>query len=222
MEEIKLYDSLPSRNIDLSSLSLGWRAFTKVYVQKGTVLYNVKYKGYKPFEFDYAAPRDGFYVHNGLCLEHAKWFEWGHIPKEPVLCEFWDSKEEFEQLVNHDFLPPKYGIGYEYDDINSDYYGDSFNDSEPCYTYLMQDATNGYYKIGMSKNPEYRERTLQSEKPTISLHCFKRFHTRQEARELEKHLHNRYAHKHIRGEWFSLSVIDVMDIKSLLNDKMDC
>jgi hypothetical protein len=29
-----------------------------------------------------------------------------------------------------------------------------------CYVYLMKDVSNNYYKIGISKTPEYRERTL--------------------------------------------------------------
>lgn len=96
MNEIKLFDCLPTRMIDVNNLMLGWRAFTRVYFKKGTLLYNIKYTGYKPFSIEYRAPQDGFYVHNGSCLDHAKWFDWGHTDKEPILCEFWDSKEEFE------------------------------------------------------------------------------------------------------------------------------
>ena len=36
-------------------------------------------------------------------------------------------------------------------------------------TYLMKDRHNGLYKIGSSKKPKFRERTLQSEKPSIKL-----------------------------------------------------
>jgi len=36
-------------------------------------------------------------------------------------------------------------------------------------TYLMIDEQNNYYKIGRSNNPNYRESTLQSEKPLIKL-----------------------------------------------------
>lgn len=32
--------------------------------------------------------------------------------------------------------------------------------NEYCYVYLMNDTTNNYYKIGISKNPTYREKTL--------------------------------------------------------------
>jgi hypothetical protein len=37
------------------------------------------------------------------------------------------------------------------------------------YVYLMIDKNTGYHKIGFSKNPKHREKTLQSEKPTIEL-----------------------------------------------------
>ena len=214
MEQIKLYDCLPTRNIEYCNLYLGWRAFTKVYVKKGTVLYNIKYRGYKPFSIDYVAHRDGFYVHNGLVIEHAKWYDWGYTDKEPILFEMWDSKEEFESGSQVILNPPKYGTGYE------DYFARrqeeiiAPNDSESCYTYLMRDESTGYYKIGMSKEPTYRERTLQCEKPTISLLWSKKFATRSEAREQEKSLHQRYAHKNKRGEWFRLSEQDVIDIKN--------
>ena len=38
-------------------------------------------------------------------------------------------------------------------------------------TYLMLDESTGYYKIGKAIDPSYRERTLQSEKPSIKLLC---------------------------------------------------
>lgn len=215
MEQIKLYDCLPTRNIEFCNLYLGWRAFTKVYVTKGTVLYNIKYRGYKPFSIDYVAPRDGFYIHNELVIEHAKWFDWGHNDKEPILCEFYDSKEEFENRSQLVLTPPKYGIGYEDHGVRRHEDKIVPADSESCYTYLMRDESTGYYKIGMSKDPTYRERTLQCEKPTISLLWSRQFSSRAEAREQEKNLHQRYAHKNKRGEWFRLSEQDVKDIKNL-------
>lgn len=33
----------------------------------------------------------------------------------------------------------------------------------------MKDCNTGFYKIGKSINPKLRERTLQSEKPTIKI-----------------------------------------------------
>jgi hypothetical protein len=202
--------------IDVNNLMLGWRAFTKVYVKKGTLLYDIKYNGYKPFSIEYRAPQDGFYVHNGSCLDHARWFDWGHTDKEPILCEFWDSKEEFESRAKKQVVPPKYGTGYK-DEIISRIIDDKKEEApEPCYTYLMKDDTNGYYKIGMSKDATYRERTLQAEKPTISLLNKKSFTTREEARRLEKQLHQTFERKRIRGEWFCLSEADVMYVKKIL------
>lgn len=219
MRVVKLYDCLPSRNLDLHHLSLGWCAYTKAYVKQGTILYKIKYSGYNPFSVDFAAPQDGFYVHNGLCLDHAKWFDWGHTDKEPILCEIWETIEEFENSTHTKISAPKYGISFTQDKIlttNIPNTTNTTNNSESCHTYLMKDDANGYYKIGMSKNPTYRERTLQSDKPTITLICSKEFSSRTEASELEKYLHKKYANKRERGEWFRLSEQDIINIKESL------
>lgn len=83
---------------------------------------------------------------------------------------------------------------------------------EGVYVYLMIDTTNGFHKIGISNNPEYRERTLQSEKPSIEMICSKRFPTREIARAIESSLHSVYSTKNIRGEWFKLDDIDVIHL----------
>lgn len=78
-----------------------------------------------------------------------------------------------------------------------------------CYVYLMYDNANGYYKIGMSNNPTYREGTLQSEKPTISLVACHKYPSRKFASAIETALHNVFKDFHIRGEWYKLSNEDV-------------
>ena len=83
------------------------------------------------------------------------------------------------------------------------------NSDEYCYVYLMQDSTNGYHKIGISNKPKYREKTLQSEKPSIQLIASKKFPIRKIAESFEKSLHTSYSEKRIRGEWFNLSERDV-------------
>lgn len=74
-------------------------------------------------------------------------------------------------------------------------------------TYLMIDG-NGYTKIGKSSNPEYRERTLQSEKPTVRLIAIAE-------KDIEQYLHDKYSDKRVRGEWFSLTD---MDRKQIIKD----
>ena len=81
---------------------------------------------------------------------------------------------------------------------------------KPTKVYVMQDTANGYYKIGVSDNPSYRERTLQSEKPTIELLFFF-----DGTIDLERVLHAQYADRRIRGEWFALTDLDVNNIKEL-------
>jgi hypothetical protein len=81
-----------------------------------------------------------------------------------------------------------------------------------CFVYLMVDTTNNYYKIGISKNPKYREKTLQSEKPTIELIWSKKFANRKMAKSIEGALHKTFENEHVRGEWFKLSPKDIEDI----------
>lgn len=96
---------------------------------------------------------------------------------------------------------------------------ETINDKEPipkaetCFVYLMMDVSNGFYKIGISNKPHYREHTLQSEKPTIELVCSKEYPHRKIAEAIEKALHNAFSSKRIRGEWFNL---DDNDLSMLL------
>lgn len=65
-------------------------------------------------------------------------------------------------------------------------------------SYLMIDRSNGFVKIGKSANPRFREKTLQSEKPSIELLAIC-------DDDVELVLHRKYKHKRLRGEWFDLT-----------------
>jgi hypothetical protein len=88
---------------------------------------------------------------------------------------------------------------------------------QSCYVYLMHDLSNGFYKIGISNQPEWRERTLQSEKPTIEMLAAKKYINRKIAAAFEKALHFTYDGKRIRGEWFKLSTDEVSEIIATLS-----
>ena len=218
MIQVKLYDCIPTRNIDIDALRLGWRAFTKVQVTKGTKLYEMKYSlGTVSFDVVYYAPCDGFYVHNTQCIEHAKLFNWGHLKIEPILCEFWESKEEYELKSKDSPRLPQY----------KDIYKNSVEPNtkktikikeitkpseEPCYTYIMHNLDNNRYKIGMSKYPKVRERTLQSAEPNVELIYTQKHANRRLARQREKYLHNLFRHYKYRGEWYTLSSRELDEI----------
>ena len=74
--------------------------------------------------------------------------------------------------------------------------------------YVMIDKNTGYYKIGRSINPEKREKTLQSEKPTIEM----LFNHDARVKD-EKELHDMFRDKRVRGEWFDLNGSDLNKIK---------
>jgi len=76
--------------------------------------------------------------------------------------------------------------------------------------YMMKNIRNGYIKIGRSNNPEFRERTLQSEAPEIELI----FSSPLTFAANEKRLHSILSHKRIRGEWFDLNDEEVLFVKN--------
>ena len=90
-------------------------------------------------------------------------------------------------------------------------------DREECFVYLMHDLRNDCYKIGIASNPTFREKTLQSEQPKIKKITEKKYINRKIAGAIEKALHNVYAHKHKRGEWFLLDSEDIFELKATLS-----
>lgn len=116
------------------------------------------------------------------------------------------SAIKFEEALNE--------VGFKWQAIEST--KEKLSSNEPCFVYLMVDAANGFHKIGISNNPEYREGTLQSEKPTIELVCAKQFPSRTIAKAIESALHKTYETKHLRGEWFQLEAKDIVDIMATL------
>jgi hypothetical protein len=80
------------------------------------------------------------------------------------------------------------------------------------YVYLMRNNRNGYVKIGFSRNPKHREKTLQSEDPDVEL-----LWSHQGFKYDERELHARYASMRVRGEWFRLTADDVAHIIANMN-----
>lgn len=66
--------------------------------------------------------------------------------------------------------------------------------------YLMKDERTLAYKIGVSNNPLFREKTLASERPSIKL-----VGAWADLSQFEKLWHRYFRRERIRGEWFSLT-----------------
>jgi len=75
------------------------------------------------------------------------------------------------------------------------------------YVYVMKDRHTGYHKIGRSDTPKIREGTLQSQKPSIELLCYRKGTAKD-----ENELQLRYQDKRWRGEWFDLDDKDIAAI----------
>ena len=84
------------------------------------------------------------------------------------------------------------------------------------FVYIMEDLRNGLFKIGQSQTPEKRENTLQSEVPEISLRFYIPAHD-----SAESELHDLFAKKRIRGEWFELAPKDLLTVIEFLKQHGD-
>jgi len=83
------------------------------------------------------------------------------------------------------------------------------------FVYLMVNNGTGYIKIGRSKNPRYRERTLYSQEPVIFIIALWRCE-----KKIEKDLHEKFKEKRIRGEWFDLKLRDLKDLEIYMETKI--
>jgi hypothetical protein len=79
------------------------------------------------------------------------------------------------------------------------------------YVYLMHNKRNNLIKIGKSKNPGHREKTLQAEEPEIMMIA-----VWKASDKLESDLHRQYKHKRNRGEWFNLSFRELKNIRQFV------
>jgi len=90
--------------------------------------------------------------------------------------------------------------------------GIKFEKIKETYIYIMYDENSKYFKIGRSVNPQKREKTLQSEKPSIVL-----LYTFKGVNNDEIILHEKFKSKRIRGEWFNLNDDDITEIHKYFN-----
>lgn len=79
------------------------------------------------------------------------------------------------------------------------------------FVYLMFNIDTSFTKIGFSKNPYNRERTLQSKEPNVYLLA-----AWEAPKSIEKQLHQKFEKKRQRGEWFLLSIVDLISIKQFM------
>lgn len=77
------------------------------------------------------------------------------------------------------------------------------------YVYLATDETKKYVKIGITSDIQRRQKEIRHMNPT-----FKIFYVWQPsevtAYEAEQYFHNCFANKRVFGEWFDLSIDDIL------------
>ncbi len=88
--------------------------------------------------------------------------------------------------------------------------------SGPNQVYVMKNLRNGLFKIGTSKMPLVREKTLQSEEPEVIL-----VSATPAARWVERALHVIFAKQRVRGEWFALAEEEALRISDMILTGLD-
>lgn len=74
------------------------------------------------------------------------------------------------------------------------------------YVYVIGEQDNGPYKVGISKNPKKRLKTLQTGHPKhLVLHAVKETDS-SKAKLLETIIHNNISNYKTKGEWFDVNL----------------
>ncbi len=139
------------------------------------------------------------YLGNNLVTKYNTFFE-GYVFMPTV--EFAEEEKCYIRNCDDDFILSVIINSYSLSISKKDL--DSKDKKIESKTYLMIDGNN-FIKIGRSYSPIIRERTLQSQNPTIKLIAFCE-------KDVEKELHLKYHSKRKRGEWFFLSKVDIKNI----------
>jgi hypothetical protein len=173
-------------NIDIRLYNYGWNNFVYYRISLDT-LFQMDYEKIEKYAYEYIE----FFNNMGLFLKFTNYGQrilWHEIKLQDAK----EAERAIELMRANEELFVKEMNKIEY-----------VKPQSKCY--ILKDKNTGLYKIGKSLNPEFRERTLQSEKPTIkSVKIFKQDH--------EDELHKRYAKQRVRGEWFKLSKIQLQYI----------
>lgn len=130
--------------------------------------------------------------------------------KDPTSFRIFDFRTQEERRAYYDQFQAWYQR-----ELGKDHYSnyDRSVKGKRMFVYLMKDARSGFYKIGYSKDPKYRERTLQAEAPMVDL-----LYTWAGSIEEEQYLHELFADQRIRGEWFDLNTDDIQTIRRFFEE----
>lgn len=184
--ELKENDySIHDIEIKIHNFSYGWNNDVKYYISLNSFL-KLEYSKIKKYAFEYV----DFFKKIGLCLKITNYQErinWYNRYANQIK----QAEKDIELMRSNEHRV----IEFNNMDILTRYKSKS-----QCY--IIKDENTGLYKIGKSSDPLSREKTLQSEKPTLkAVKIFEQDH--------ESELHKLYEKQRVRGEWFKLNNIQL-------------
>lgn len=90
--------------------------------------------------------------------------------------------------------------------------------TSPGYVYLILSDT-GHFKIGKARNIDNRILQLETGLP-VTVQLVGSFQSNYYSKA-EKHIHNYFSEKHIKGEWFDLSKQDIEEFCAIQDYELD-
>jgi hypothetical protein len=79
--------------------------------------------------------------------------------------------------------------------------------------YLIQKLTDSTFKIGVSKNPKRRIKSVQTgNEGKLKIFCT---YPSEYAYKIEKTLHRLYSHCKCEGEWYNISLVEAYDFNNM-------
>lgn len=108
-------------------------------------------------------------------------------------------------------------LSFNYGDIiNNENINEIINNirnEKKSYVYMLIDnSISKYIKIGKTNSLKNREKTLQAQKPTYQMYKYIEVLNSKDAYKIEHELHQRYANRRIRGEWFELDKDEINEL----------
>lgn len=123
--------------------------------------------------------------------------------------QIWQDVYEIEKVEVFDHKPGELRTQVWQNDIDLIYKKRSGKLLEPDYCYLFYDTITHHYKIGRSKNPSTRYKTLLSDRSSIVIKAVFETECRKDSMLLERKLHIHFDKYRKIGEWFDLQHLEL-------------
>ena len=242
-EPIKYIDNIPTISLDdIAELSITktkkeWLTLIKqhekeidaipflsrhlyfMYDENGQCYLTYQGCDYLSYDIKNTSIRESFRSNYSLYFSNQD-IEWYHINNPSLRTEHYI--ENIEHYANIYHLEQAHKINLYYQKMLKKLLKTKLEVKEiPSSVYIIKEESNGYYKIGVSKNVQARLKQLKTGNPNkLTIIYEKAFPDERTAYRIESKCHRMMEEKCIYREWFELSKDDLNEVIQYLNQKI--